>query len=168
MRIDTAGVGRTTSPLQNTNARTDRATTTGAQDYDVVSFSSGSQLLANTPLLLPTAGNLQKLSLSLSSSLDAAFEQWGVSTEPPIEIQVDGTGRIKVSGDRPDASQIEEKLNADPELAGQIRTTNAIGSHVRGMESSLQFQQEYTASDNPNAVVAKYGWLFGPQPAHET
>ncbi len=137
-------------------------------DLDTVSLGSVSRLL-QTPLLLPTANNLRALSGALNSDLTQAFEEAGISTQPPIEIRVDnGNGHICVAANRPDASQIEDKLNSDPKVAEEIRTTIAIGSHALGMQESLAFQSEYLSSDNASTVVAKYGQLFGAPQNHQT
>ncbi len=140
----------------------------GDSELDAVTLGRGSALLAQTPLILPTMKNLHALSAALSSDLTAAFGEAGIPAQPPIEIRVDsGSGRISVSADRPDAAQIEDKLNSDGKLAEAIRTTVAIGSHALGMQRSLAFQREYLSSDNARAVVAKYGDLFGAAKNHE-
>ena len=126
-----------------------------------IGASGGSGLLARNALLLPTTQNVQRLSAALGRDLAAAFREVGIPTRPAIEIQVDGaTGHINVSADRPDAAQIEDRLNSDPVLAEKIRTTLAVSSHAQGMQRSLEFQREYLNSDNPEAVVAEYSDLF--------
>jgi hypothetical protein len=111
---------------------------------------------------LPTVKNVQALSAALCRDLTEAFREAGIPVQPPIELRVDSeSGRIRASADRPDATQIEHKVNSDEKLAESIRTTLAIGSHALGMERGLAFQREYLKSDSARAVVGKYADLFG-------
>jgi len=120
-------------------------------------------------LLLPSIRNVQTLLAALGSDLAEAFQHAGVPTQPPVDIQLDSrNGHIRVSANRPDAAQIEDTLNSDPQLARKIRTTLAISSHAYGIQRSLQFHREYLHSDNPDEVVARYGHLFGAPQKHET
>ncbi len=114
-----------------------RAAARNAQ-FDTVTLSGASGLLSRSPLLLPTMKNAQALSAALGKDLNAALRQAGISTRPPVDIRVDNaTGRIRVSGDRPDAPQIEELLNGGGALAGQIRNTLAIASHAVAIERGV-------------------------------
>lgn len=106
----------------------------GDPELDTVVFGKGSALLAQAPFILPTVKNLHILSAALSSDLTAVFREAGIPVQPAVEIQVDaGSGHIIVSANRPDANQIEDKLNSDEKLAESIRTTIAIGSHALAM-----------------------------------
>lgn len=137
------------------------------QGCDTVRISSQSRLLASQPLLLPTESTVRELSETLSASLDALFDEAGLAIQPPVELRVDEqSGEIVASGDRDDIEQINELLNADPELRQQIQTTLAIASHAAGMQESLKFQREYRASSNPEQVAARYAHLFGAQMPH--
>lgn len=132
----------------------------GYSELDTVTLGSGPELAARTPLILPTMKNVRALSAALASDLATAFRAAGIPLQPPIDLKVDGSGRIRVSG-RPDAPEIEQRLNSDEKLAQAIRTTTAISSHALGIERSAAFQSEYRTTDNAGAVVAKYADLFG-------
>jgi hypothetical protein len=132
------------------------------EGLDVIEFSNRGALLAAEPLLLPTASNVRKLSAALSDELGRVFRSAGIEPEPPVEFEVEAwDGSLWVKGDRPDAGQIADLVNADPELKRQLQTVAAISSHACQMEEQLSFQREYRGSNNPEAVVAKYYYLFG-------
>ncbi len=134
----------------------------GDQEFDTMMLGNGPALLTQTPLMLPTMKNVHALSAALNSDLREAFREAGIAMQPPIDLRVDyNTNRIVVSGDRPDAAAIEDKLNSDPKLAEEVRTTIAISSHALGVQESLAFQREYRNSDDSNAIVAKYRHVFG-------
>ncbi|MBX7255697.1 MAG: hypothetical protein K1Y02_05000 [Candidatus Hydrogenedentes bacterium] len=131
---------------------------------DTVEFSGASQLLASQPLILPTAKSVQALSADLASKLGDFFRENGFEKDPPITIKVDdNTGVISVTGDRNDTDRIAELINENKDLAYQVRTLNAISSHAYEMPKHLAFQEEYRDSDNPEDIVSKYSYLFGPQ-----
>ena len=134
---------------------------------DTISFSGASgtpPLLAKSELILPTLKNVKILSSALKDELGNFFRENGISTKPPVELSVNGEGRIVVKTDREDAGRIEDLVNADDTLANDIRTLNAIAGVTYELPRHLQFQAEYRASKNPEAVVAKYSDLFYPRP----
>jgi hypothetical protein len=110
--------------------------------------------------------NVRKLSAALGKELGSFFRENGISGEPPAEFVMDGAGQLTVKGDRSDRERIAELVNADPELARRIRTLITISSHAYSLPEHLRFQAEYRASDNPEAVVAKYNHLFGRRESH--
>lgn len=154
MTIDSVGNGWIASTSASTATSGKRLTQSSNEDFS----------LALDSLILPTRENAQKLSAGLSKSLRNAFQQAGIPATPPVDLSVDpSSGHISVSSNRSDTRRIEDLINGNAELAEQVRTTHAIWSHVPGIERSLQFETEYMASSNPQAVVAKYSDLFGPQ-----
>lgn len=159
------------SDRTNSTARTslNSAATSGkTTGPDTIQLSAKSRLLAMNDLLLPTASNIQTLSAALSKDLNALFSEAGISTKPPVEIDVDEkTMDITVKGERPDKEKISALIDSNEKIKNQIRTLAAISSHAAGMEESLKFQKEYMASSNPEGVVQKYSALFNSQKVND-
>jgi len=116
-------------------------------------------------LILPSFAAVARLSSELESRLSQRFAEHGLPNEPAVAFSVDPYGGIHLSGERDDLHQIEALVASDPDLQRSIRDLNAISSHVHAIHSQghLQFQEEYRASRNPEAVVAKYWHLFTEQ-----
>lgn len=135
----------------------------GLEGLDVVEFSGAGRLLANEPLLLPTAANVRKLSAALSAELGQFLREAGLEGQGAVEFELAGDGQLRVKGQ--DADRVAGLLAANPDLAERLRTLAAISSHACQMEEHLRFQRDYRAGNNPQEVVARYGHLFarGPQ-----
>jgi hypothetical protein len=156
------------SKSSNKKALTSALTTasSAAAKYDTVQTSSASSL-ASQSLLMPTEENVQELSARLADKMNSLLKKSGIRSTPPIEISVDAnTGKIKVNSDRADAKTIEAVLNANKEVKQLAQTVNALSSHTYDLNEQLQFQKEYRASNNVEAVIAKYASLFGTQKTH--
>lgn len=135
--------------------------------YDTVQAPGASRLLAQ-PLLLPTERNVRALSADLAKKLSTFFRDAGITAESPVEFSInENTGEIRVKSDRPDAKHIEDLLNQDADLRRLVQTLTALSSHAYELPLHLKFQDEYRASDNPQAVVDKYAFLFGPRIRHQ-
>ncbi len=149
------------------------ATSTGAVAMDQVQLSTEGRLLGTSGLLsnliLPTEENVRRLSQELSPTLRQFFSSNGISTQPPVEFSIASNGQLQINGNREDKDKILQLVKANPKLESQIRTVAAIASHAAAMQESLKFQKEYLASNNPEAVVAKYSYLFNSsQRTHTT
>jgi hypothetical protein len=142
------------------------------QVQDTVELSKDGRLAVAdllSDLMLPTEENVRKLSAQLSRDLGSLLTNAGISAEPPITFSTGYSGEIVVEGNRPDKEQILKAVNADEKVSQEIRNTAAISSHAAGMAESLEFQREYRASNDPEAVVAKYSHLFtSGQRSHHT
>lgn len=131
---------------------------------DTVRVSTQGHLLASalSSLILPTEENVARLAGELSKELGQYLSGAGINSEPPVDMSVDwNTGSIKVEGDRADSGRIEQLINGNQDIAGDIRNLAAISSHAAAMADSLKFQREYLASGDPENVVARYAYLFG-------
>jgi hypothetical protein len=132
---------------------------------DAVQISTEGHLLASSlleNLILPTKENVHRLSAMLSEDLGNFLGESGISTQPPIELDVDWSdGDIKIKGERADSEKIQSLINGNEEIKEQIRNLAAISSHAVAMTDSLKFQKEYLASDNAESAVARYSYLFG-------
>lgn len=138
---------------------------TSSNGDDAVRISTEGRLLASSlleGLVLPTEENVHRLSAVLSEDLGDFLSESGVSTQPPIELDVDwSNGDIKIKGERADSEKIQGLINGNEEIKEQIRNLAAISSHAVAMADSLKFQKEYLASGNAESVVAGYSCLFG-------
>lgn len=138
------------------------ATRTSKPATDTVEISqAGSKLLDGTTLLLPTPENVRKKSAELEAMMGTIFLENNISNDPPVELSMNSEGEIVVENNHPQAEKIEKALNADDGLKRLFHTVEALSSHARELQKHLQFQEEYRASSNQQAVVAKYAHLFG-------
>jgi len=128
---------------------------------DTLQLSAKGRLLAMNDLMPPTTSNMRKLSDTLSGNLKDLFRQSGVSTQTPIEINVDEkTMNITVKGERPDTEKISALINSDEKITQQIRAYAAISSHTINMTDPLKFQKGSQAGNYSGSVAAKYSALF--------
>ena len=116
-------------------------------------------------LTLPTMENARQMAEDFSQALREEMRKAGcLSVEPSFELYSDPNSlEVTVTGGRGDVSEIEKLINSKPRLQRMYNNATAIASQARAMQESMKFQQEYRASSNPAAVVAKYAHLFGPQ-----
>jgi hypothetical protein len=131
---------------------------------DTVRVSTQGRLLASAlpSLILPTEENVARLAGELSNELGQFLSGAGISAEPPVDMNIDWSdGSIEIKGDRAESGRIEQLINDNQDLAGDIRNLAAIASHAAAMADSLKFQREYLASGDPEAVVARYAYPFG-------
>lgn len=128
-----------------------------------VTLSAAGRGLASLPeLMLPNPVTVRQLATDLARMAGKIFREANVPPTPPVEFTTDGSGRIHVGGDRADKARIESLLTENPELERAVRDLNAISSHAHAIHTQghLEFSAEYQASDDPQAVVAKYSRLF--------
>lgn len=125
--------------------------------------------LNTSSLISPSLENLQRLTNELSPLLGEFTDKYNIATEPPLKFQIEPSGKLSLRGDRADEDGILQQLAANPQLERAVRNTTAIASHAftLAVVRHYEFQQEYRASNNPAAVVAKYSELFGPAKNHD-
>lgn len=125
--------------------------------------------LNSSSLIAPSLENLKRLTSELNPKLNEFASKYNIATDPPLQFEIEPSGKLSLRGDRADEEEILKQLAANPELEHAVRNTTAIASHAftLAVERHVQFQQEYRASNNPAAVVAKYSELFGPPRDHQ-
>jgi hypothetical protein len=125
--------------------------------------------LNSSSLIAPSLESLKRLTSELNPKLQEFASKYNFATDPPLEFQIEPSGKLALRGDRADEEAILQQLAAIPELEQAVRNTTAIASHAftLAVERHMQFQQEYRASNNPAAVAAKYSELFGPPRDHQ-
>ena len=130
-----------------------------------VSLSGKGKLLAD--LVLPTRENVRKMSAELSGDLKKLFDEAGISSDPPIEFDVDSyTGKVSVKGNRPDAPQIAELIKNNRDIELKIHNVAAISSHIGPMEKAMEADSAYRAAQTQaeqDKVIAKYASVYSGQ-----
>lgn len=97
---------------------------------------------------------LADLGREVRDRVDAA----GLDASQPIRIQIGVDGRVVVAGDHPDREAIEKLLNADPELANQLRQIAAAFDMLRAADEHQEFAAAY--AQDPARAVAQFSHLF--------
>lgn len=128
--------------------------------------STGTELMG-TKIILPTMANVQTLTNGMNDIMNDLYAKHGLEKDPPVELSYSyAENKVKVSGNRDDAAEIEELINSDPETKEYTRTYLAISETAMAIQESIEFQEEYRNSNNPEAVVAKYSYLFDQNRHH--
>lgn len=152
-------------------------TSKGEMEFDIEEyFTSGTPLQGGKltfdslpPLLFPTKNNIEALSEHLSSAFPNFLSQNNIPSAPS-SITYDRQGQIVLPSDYEYATQLKQALEANPAMAKELSTVNALSSHYAEMAKSLPFQQEYAATTQAEikAVVAKYAYLFSDNRSYST
>ncbi|PLX70277.1 MAG: hypothetical protein C0602_05550 [Denitrovibrio sp.] len=117
--------------------------------------------LFESRLILPTMENVSLLAIGLDEQLDSLFDKNGIPKDPPVELKYSfSQNNVTVYGNREDADEIENLINADSDLKEYVRTFLAISSHATAMQESLEFQEEYRRSNGADEIIRKYSYLF--------
>jgi hypothetical protein len=106
-------------------------------------------------------GSLKELCERLEYLLDLLFVRNGIPKDPPVEIEFSYTcTEIRITGDRDNIAELNKLINEDSNLMEQVKNTLTFANSVINMAESLRFQTEYRSSDEPEAIVDKYSYLF--------
>jgi hypothetical protein len=133
----------------------------GEISFDKSDLDTTKTGLLNSELILPSMANVAKLTEGMNELMDNLYKENGISKNPPVELSYSyADNKVKVIGNREDAAEIEELINSDPEMKEYTRTYLAISETAMAIQESIKFQEEYRNSNNPEAVVAKYAYLF--------
>jgi hypothetical protein len=121
------------------------------------------------PLLLPTQNNIKAMTRHISSAFPQFLAQNNIPSAPS-SITYDSKGQIQLPSDYAYASELKQALANNPTMERELKTVYALSSHFVEMEKSYQFHQEYAAATQTKteAVVAKYGHLFGDNRQYST
>lgn len=139
--------------------------TIDVEDYFTPKPGSFNSLDSLPPLLLPSAHNVQALSSHASAKFQAFLADQGIPAAP-AKITYDAYGQMELPDDYRYADQLTQALAANPAMERELRTLNALASHLAAMQESMPFIREYEAAGSQadaDAVVAKYSYLFSGQ-----
>ena len=133
----------------------------GELSFDKSDLDSLETGLLGCELILPTMANVEKLSAGMNELMDNLYKDNGIPQDPPVELKYSySENKVKVVGDREDAAEIEDLINSDPEMKEYTRTYLALAETAMAIQESIEFQDEYRNSSNPESVIAKYADLF--------
>lgn len=136
----------------------------GAQSLDIDAYFTppAGGYLTLPPLLMPSQRNIDALSSHISAALPKLLADNGIPSAP-ASITYDGAGKMQLPADYPYAEKFRQALEGNPAMERELRTVNALASHMVEINKSIPFQQEYAAASSQaevDAVVAKYAHLF--------
>lgn len=160
----TAGQAKTSAPTGNsTTAIFDTDQGTKYLDIDAY-FSNGAASSIKTlpPLLLPTQKNVDALASHISATFPKFLAENNIP-DAPASITYDNEGKMQLPTDYPYASELKQALENSPMMDRELRTINALASHVAGIKKVAPFLKQYAAVANQaeaEAIAAKYGYLF--------
>ncbi|QID17561.1 hypothetical protein G3580_07830 [Nitrogeniibacter mangrovi] len=98
--------------------------------------------LQDVPLLLPTQRNVEALGRHASARVAALLAEHGI--DAPTQIRFDAAGQLQLPAGYADAEAFTQALDADPVLARELRTVNALASHVAGIARAAAGQPTET------------------------
>ncbi|MBS4097012.1 MAG: hypothetical protein KGZ83_09285 [Sulfuricella sp.] len=155
-------------PLQPTPSASAIVTLSGANpataEAAAPTYSAPANFL-NQKLLLPTRENVAMLAKAAGDALNAKLDQAGIPRSPAFELEIEdvNSAHVTVKGNRADAKAIEALVNSDHKLQMDIHNTEALASHIPGIERSMAYQQEYQAAKTQqqiDQVNARYADLL--------
>lgn len=99
----------------------------------------------------------QKLA-GLESRLQVEFAKAGIETSPPFQLQTDTEGKVRVAGDHPQKSQIEQLFADNQDLRDDFAEVNAKADFLRAADEAMAFQRAY--AEDPEGAVKRFSYLF--------
>lgn len=168
--VGSSGYTQETQPVSSEASRTDTQNN-AEQKGDSVSLSNPAAMMADffsglhiqyTPgkaiTLDDMESGLESLKRDFKDKTTTAFLENGIPLDPPVELTSDGEGKVRVKGDHPNKTQIEQLFENKPELRDDFAATSTLGSMVEAGREYIEFSKEY--AKDPYAAVAKYGHMF--------
>jgi hypothetical protein len=114
------------------------------------------------PLLLPNPKTIDTLTRHIAANFPGFLAENNIPS-PPSSITYDNEGKMQLPADYPYAAEFKQALADNPQMDRELRTVNALTSHLVEMKKSIPFNEEYAAAPSQaaaDAVVAKYSYLF--------
>jgi hypothetical protein len=137
---------------------------TGETDPALAVPSTADHRLALMAPLLPTEENVSQMLKEVQGQLREKMASAGISESPSFEFNEDpATGRISISGDRPDKAKIEAMINDDQQLRLNLHNVRAMASNLPLMKAAAQYAQAWanaTSDSQRTAVYNYYRSLF--------
>ena len=95
--------------------------------------------------------------VSFKASINKKFEQLGVDTSIPVELQVDHQGYVQVTNNHPDKEKINQMFKDNEDLRNTYVKIQSFMEVLDSGRDAATFQKAYTK--NPRAAVAQYSYL---------
>lgn len=122
------------------------------------------------PILLPNPKTVDTLSHHISSMLPQFLAENNIPT-PPSSITYGDDGVMQLPADYAYADEFKRALDNNPKVEVELRTVNALTSHLVEMRKADPFSREYataTSETEAEAVDAKYRYLSSGTQHHDT
>ncbi|MBV8046157.1 MAG: hypothetical protein JO171_03330 [Paludibacterium sp.] len=141
--------------------------TSAAQSNETASGGAPPYALFSAALL-PTPENIEKLRQQAEGLLTQQMGAAGLSTAPAFDINEDlATGRMTISGNRPDKDKIEALINGNNTLRMALHNASALASQLPAMQAGAQYAQAWQQAgtdEQRNAVYNYFRSLFDSLP----
>lgn len=114
-------------------------------------------------LLLPSSKNVEALRDHVSSIFPGFLSDNGIP-EAPSKISYDNFGGIVLPEDYAFADELKAALKENPAMERELRTVNALASHLAALKEIEPFHAEYALANTQaqrDAALEKYSYLFG-------
>lgn len=136
---------------------------------DTVSISSAGKISSILSSRLPSAKTNSVSVVSIEEDflnatsfveerLQSLYRQIGISSISQMEITVGYDGSILVDGEGSESNSLAAAINADDELANNIRGMSAMASALEAIKKHQEFVAAY--EKDPLAAVDRYGYLL--------
>lgn len=97
--------------------------------------------------------------------LAGALSQAGLPMNPPVQIASVESGKVKLSGSRPDLARIEQLCNQNQELNSAICNLHAVAASVPAMDESGDYIRDWYRARNDAERMAVYRHYASRMPA---
>ena len=131
-------------------------------DYFSPKSKAGSLDLDKIPLLMPTAKNIEAISLHSSVKFKQMLADYDIP-EAPEQITYDAEGKIQLPEDYPYGNELKQALEENPTLAQELQTVAALTSHYVALQKQLPFIDEMNNAESQeaaNLIITKYSYLL--------
>lgn len=126
--------------------------------------------LLDTPLLVPSAKNIEILSKHASSRFKQMLEDHGIPS-PPDTIRYGRNGAMILPENYPYADKLKQALEENPGLDRELRTVNALTSHYVELQKLKPLHEGLAAAKSQaeiDKVIAKYNHLLAGNRTNST
>lgn len=113
-------------------------------------------------LLMPSSNNIQALSEHISSVFPDFLKSHGIP-DAPTKISYDNIGQIVLPSGYQYAHELKQALSENPAMGNELRTVNALSSHLAALQELEPFHHEFAQakSDADRAlIIQKYSHLL--------
>ncbi len=137
----------------------------GEENLSLSTYFNGgysSPTLSLDGLLMPTEGNVQALQDHISKVFPDFLAANNIP-EAPDSIRYDSSGNMVLPANYPYADELKTALEANPAMAKELSTANALSSHLAALKELEPFHEEYAQAQNQaeiDAIIDKYSHLL--------
>lgn len=113
-------------------------------------------------LLMPSSKNVQALSEHISSVFPDFLSSNGIP-KAPTNISYDNHGQIVLPSDYQYADELKQALADNPAMEKELRTVNALSSHLAALQELEPFHHEFAQAKSDaerDLIITKYRHLL--------